>query len=166
MNSRGLDRASLAQLSDALTAVARSVRQHRLFLQLGNLAGLEIRPHLYLIFARIAETQPVRITQLADAMEIDRSTVSRQVSELVEAGYVTRLADPEDGRSAFVALTSAGEEAQAGIVSAWRDVLARATADWSVSEIDSTARLLGHLARSVEQLVSSRVPSPVRAEPG
>lgn len=49
--------------------------------------------------------------QLGSAAAVSRTRVSRVVDELTRAGLVTREPNPDDGRSAFAALTVAGRAA-------------------------------------------------------
>ncbi|MDW8467652.1 MAG: MarR family transcriptional regulator [Burkholderiales bacterium] len=47
--------------------------------------------------------------ELADLATIDRSTLSRTVDRMAQAGWVVRLSDAEDARVTRIALTAAGE---------------------------------------------------------
>lgn len=47
-------------------------------------------------------------TQLCDRLMLEKSTVSRMVSQMAERQWVTRQADPDDGRRARVSLTDEG----------------------------------------------------------
>ena len=49
--------------------------------------------------------------QLGSAAAVSRTRVSRVVDELVRAGLVAREPNPDDGRSAFAAMTPAGRAA-------------------------------------------------------
>lgn len=147
------DRQQLDELNRSLTAIARIVRRHRTFSQLGKSAGAGIRPNLLLVFAKIAETQPVRVSELAEAMEVDRSTISRQVGELVTSGYVERIPDSADARAHFVALTRAGGVAQREIVKAWRKILGDATVDWTQKERQLLIDHLYRLASEIEKII-------------
>ena len=49
--------------------------------------------------------------QLGAVAAVSRTRVSRVVDELVRAGLVARAPNPDDGRSAFAALTPAGRAA-------------------------------------------------------
>jgi DNA-binding MarR family transcriptional regulator len=53
----------------------------------------------------------LRMLDLGEAVVLSRSRVSRVVDELVAAGYVTKVSNPDDGRSAFAELTPAGRSA-------------------------------------------------------
>jgi DNA-binding MarR family transcriptional regulator len=51
---------------------------------------------------------PVRVTDLAAALELDPSTVSRQVRQLEERGLVERTDDPDDRRAYRIGLSGEG----------------------------------------------------------
>jgi DNA-binding MarR family transcriptional regulator len=50
----------------------------------------------------------LRMSELGQRVVLSRTRVSRIVDELVAAGLVERLANPEDGRSSFAQLTDKG----------------------------------------------------------
>lgn len=52
---------------------------------------------------------PVRLSTLAELMSISRQACNQAVRQLEKAGYVTREADPNDGRARLLALTTAGK---------------------------------------------------------
>lgn len=52
---------------------------------------------------------PLRTGGLAEAVHSDPSTISRQVSYLVQQGLVERRPDPQDGRACVLAVTDKGE---------------------------------------------------------
>ncbi|GAA3514805.1 hypothetical protein GCM10022234_07180 [Aeromicrobium panaciterrae] len=72
----------------------------------------------------------LRLGDIADAMRLDASTVSRHVQQLADRGFVERGPDPEDGRASIITLT---EDGRAGLKSSFeqrRAILAEALADW------------------------------------
>ena len=52
----------------------------------------------------------LRMQELAGRVVLSRTRVSRVVDELVRAGLVQRVADPDDGRAAFAVLTKSGRD--------------------------------------------------------
>src|SRR4051794_21774905 len=58
-----------------------------------------------------APGQRLTMSQLGVVAAVSRTRVSRVVDELVRTGFVTREPNPDDGRSAFAALTPAGRAA-------------------------------------------------------
>jgi DNA-binding MarR family transcriptional regulator len=53
-----------------------------------------------------------RMSQLADALLLARSSCTRIVGRLEERGWVDRSADPDDGRVVWASLTRSGRSAQ------------------------------------------------------
>src|SRR3954451_1664903 len=60
------------------------------------------------LLGRIADTGPVRLSELAEWQEVDRSTMSTQVRRLEHLELVERESDPRDGRAVLVRATRAG----------------------------------------------------------
>src|SRR5688500_17905747 len=53
----------------------------------------------------------MRLSALAEALELDASTVSRHVKQLEDRGFLGRTSDPEDGRASRIEVTAAGRDA-------------------------------------------------------
>ncbi|WP_405163830.1 MarR family winged helix-turn-helix transcriptional regulator [Nocardia sp. NBC_01499] len=62
----------------------------------------------YDVLLELDGVPPLRMTDLGARVVLSRTRVSRLVTELETAGLVTREANPDDGRSAFVTITDAG----------------------------------------------------------
>ena len=93
---------------DAAAAVADScIRLMRGFArvktQLLALARDDVDWSARLLITWLAAEGPMRSSELADKVQSDPSTVSRQVASLVKDGYVERRADPVDGRASLLA---------------------------------------------------------------
>lgn len=69
--------------------------------------GLKI-PEWRLI-AILAERQPMTPQDIGRAGELDKITVSRAATALIDRGLMARSRNPEDGRSHFLALTDEGQ---------------------------------------------------------
>jgi DNA-binding MarR family transcriptional regulator len=80
---------------------------------------------------------PARVSQVADELQVDLSVASRQVTALHTAGYVTRVPDPQDGRSQKLRLTGAGKRALRKAQERSVEVLDQATRGWTDAEVDS-----------------------------
>ena len=90
-----------------------------------------------------------RVRTLAEAMHADPSTVSRQVSELVDLGLVRREADPNDGRATLLAITPQGTAALEDLRRRRRSVMASVLSDWPDDEIDQLSHLLHAFSAAV-----------------
>jgi DNA-binding MarR family transcriptional regulator len=61
--------------------------------------------------AMVAKRGPLRLSDLAQLESVSAPTITRTVAELEARGYVTRRADPEDGRAVLVEITQSGQTA-------------------------------------------------------
>ena len=60
------------------------------------------------VLSILDETGPLGITALAQLDRCSQPTMTGQVHQLVELGWVTKQPNPDDARSSLVALTGAG----------------------------------------------------------
>lgn len=79
--------------------------------ELQRTTGIPLGWYDVLLELAAAPGRRMRMSDLGGAVVLSRSRVSRVVDELVGRGYVTRTPNPDDGRSAFAALTPAGYKA-------------------------------------------------------
>jgi DNA-binding MarR family transcriptional regulator len=150
----------LLHLSRTLSATVRSARHPRLYRRIGEEANVDLSEHLYLLFNRIAEYQPVRMATLSTVMDLDRSTVSRQVAELSDAGYVQRVPDPDDRRSMILILTRTGEKLLDRVWQVWSRILQQLTAEWSAEERNTFTALFDSLSQALKELSGDDDPIP------
>ncbi len=137
---------TLDALEHALTRVARAMLRKGVPPALLAEGGQVDRAG-YWAMVRIGEVGcPVRLSDLATSMELDLSTVSRQVGHLVDAGLVTRAPDPGDGRARRVALTERGAAVLEAVRAARREELRRTLAGWDAAERGALAEVLTRLA--------------------
>lgn len=106
-----------------------------------------------MVLARLEALGPVRLTGLAQALGLDPSSVSRQVSALERFGLVLREKDPTDQRAQQLVLTERGTTAVATLQEARARALARLTPGWSSADIDD---LTDRLARFNTDLAAHR----------
>ena len=138
-----------ASLERALIQVARSI--FRLRVPEHALAEGEVVDRAgYWLMIRVSEHSPIRLSELADSVELDLSTVSRQMSDLVSKGLVTKVPDPNDGRASLLSLSDRGAAVLESVSEARRQVLAEVVADWSGEERTALAVGLVRLAAGLQ----------------
>src|SRR3954469_18142063 len=71
----------------------------------------DLRPTHGCVF-RFVREDGMRLTELASHGGITKQSAGELVGELVELGYVERIADPADKRAKLICLTERGREAQ------------------------------------------------------
>ncbi len=98
------------------------------------------------VLAELLERGPQRVGEIAQALGTDPSTVSRQVTALVEAGLVERRAHPGDGRAHLLAATESGTHRCVDGRRRRIEVVGAVLADWSPEDRLRLADLLGRFA--------------------
>ena len=145
----------LGDVSDDLIAVSDSfVRLMRAFArtkaQLLAAAEHDVEWSAQMVLRCLANSGPVRSSVVAEHLQADPSTVSRQVAALVKDGLIERRADPEDGRATLLVLTD-----QAGVVLKRHDDLryhhfAKMLSSWSERDLAKFAGLMRRFTEDYE----------------
>jgi DNA-binding MarR family transcriptional regulator len=100
----GLAIADIAVVADTFVELMRSFQRSRAKLLAAARHDVEWSAHVLLKV--LATEGPMRSSMLAERIESDPSTVSRQVAALVKDGLLERRADPEDGRACLLVPTA------------------------------------------------------------
>jgi DNA-binding MarR family transcriptional regulator len=64
----------------------------------------------YLLLHQLSVKGPAGVKTLAEVLQLDISTVSRQAATLEKKGYVDKVPDPVDRRAYFLQLTETGKQ--------------------------------------------------------
>jgi DNA-binding MarR family transcriptional regulator len=104
----------------------------------------------YWLLVRVSEQGSTRLSDLAERIELDTSTISRQIRDLVAAGLIARTPDPADGRAAFLSLTEQGATVVEAVSESRRRVLAQAIAGWTDEERNALASGLLRLGSGLQ----------------
>ncbi len=105
--------------------------------------GMPLRFYDVLLELAAAPERKLRMTDLADRVVLSRTRVSRLVEEMATLGLVVREQNPQDGRSAYAALTDLGlkryRQAAPGYLAGIEEHFARSLSD---RELKTLASLL------------------------
>lgn len=96
----------------------------------------------YVLLFQLVRRGPQRLSSLAECVHADVSTVSRQVSALVEHGLVEKRPDQHDRRAALLAATDDGLELFRKIRHERNAMFDAVLQGWSAQEITTLATLL------------------------
>jgi DNA-binding MarR family transcriptional regulator len=86
------------------------------------LAPVGLSTSAYSILSRTSSEGPLPLGELASRLAMDRTTLSRELTPLVDAGFLTATTDANDRRRRIVAMTGTG----AALVERARPLWARA----------------------------------------
>jgi DNA-binding MarR family transcriptional regulator len=102
----------------------------------------------YDVLVQLAEADgcALRMSELADAVLLSRSGLTRLVDRLVRDGYVERRSCPSDARGTFAVLTERGRQRlREASGTHLRGVAAHVTNRFTADELDTLAELLGRI---------------------
>ncbi|MER7696383.1 MULTISPECIES: MarR family winged helix-turn-helix transcriptional regulator [unclassified Streptomyces] len=129
---------ALEVIQRELTAFARRARA----------AAARMHPALplvsYTLLAHIDDRHGCRATDLATHYMLDKSTVSRQISNLEKLGLIERHPDPADHRIQVLHPTEAGTRALTATQASRRAAYQERLADWTAEDL---ARFADYLLR-------------------
>jgi DNA-binding MarR family transcriptional regulator len=108
LKPKGCSNAKLRQLT-------RRVSQHYDY----EMAKIGLKTTQYSLLSQVLHLGPIRPGDLAKAMVLDASTLTRNLKPLVAAGWVTIVSDI-DSRSHLVGLTEAGREKRSEAQRRWK----------------------------------------------
>nr|WP_189263689.1 MarR family winged helix-turn-helix transcriptional regulator [Streptomyces fuscichromogenes] len=134
-------------MTAAETAVETIQREMTVFARRARASAGRMHPELslvsYTLLGHLEERGGCRATDLAAHYALDKSTVSRQVAALEQAGLVERRLDPEDHRVQVLHLTEAGQEILAQVTQSRRAAFRERLADWPEADLVRFAAYLG-----------------------
>ena len=113
-----------------------------------ELAGAGLKTTQYSLLSHVLKLGPLRPGELARAMRMEASTLTRNVRPLVDAGWVTLQAG-EDARSRLVAITDAGRDKRQAARRCWLAAQQKLNARLGVERVLALHRLLDE---AMEQL--------------
>lgn len=135
-----------------LSAVLRLLRVQaaldaRFSATLGSIHGLALNEVLLLMNLDQAPLGRMRRVDLAAALAISQSSVTRMTAPLEKVGLVAREADPRDARVGYVALTDAGRQRVQEAIATLDQLSEGVFVDrWNPDEVAMLADLLGRLS--------------------
>jgi DNA-binding MarR family transcriptional regulator len=133
--------AALDELYQGLTTLSRRARD----------VGDDLHPGLslvaYTLLTQVDAEPGVRAADLAAHFCLDKSTLSRQLEQLISAGLLRREGEQPGRRGYVLTLTAAGRQHLDVAGRAVRDRLAERMADWNDDDIDAFGALVARFNR-------------------
>lgn len=110
----------------------------------------------------IAGRDQIRPSEIAEAMQVHPSLVTRQVRGLEADGYLEVTADPGDHRSCLISLTPAGSGQMARLQQAGLERFAKFVAEWDSAEVRTFTALLRKFEASKAAVAAAERQPPGR----
>lgn len=119
-----------------------------------RLAQIGIRPRQARVIDALARMEPASQVNLAREFGVTPASMSTMTSRMIDGGYITREADPQETRSNILRLTKQGHDLLSDIHTAWRDIDALIVARLGAEE----ASKLADLTRVLRDELGGRAP--------
>jgi DNA-binding MarR family transcriptional regulator len=113
--------------------------------------AIPVEPHrsldraAYVILRYLDEAGPQNVSALAARLNLDGSTVTRQVGAMEREGLIAREADPSDGRGTLVSATTSGLRRMSMVRLARAELYDEMLASWTEADRADLATLLHRL---------------------
>lgn len=98
------------------------------------------------LLGQLIEQGPMRLSDLAGSVQLDPSTVSRQVRALCDGGFTQVFEDPDDKRARLLQISDTGRAEVESVARELGDVMGRAVSDWVKADVETLTSLLSRLA--------------------
>lgn len=141
-----------AELLDAMLALVRGIDRVHSSGTLSERSGVTLERGLHPVVMTIAKLEPVRTTDLAAALALKTSTISRHLARLEQLGLVQRTGDPSDARASLLTLSDEGHHTHSVLTGAWQDILAEQLALAGSGDAGALAHQLDRVTRAFELL--------------
>jgi DNA-binding MarR family transcriptional regulator len=130
---------TISEIEQRLTLLARTLEG----LQRKRQYPLE-RAHYILLWV-ILRHGPQTVSSLAAHLQLDNSTVTRQVAVMEKSSLLERSANPEDGRSQLLSATQLGRDKAESMRQARIERIGNMMMGWAEKDQSELVRLLGRL---------------------
>ncbi|MGW2843532.1 MarR family winged helix-turn-helix transcriptional regulator [Streptomyces sp. NPDC001108] len=100
------------------------------------------------VLALLRQHGEMRISRLAELLDVDMSVTSRHVAHVAERGWIVRSPDPADKRSRILRLTPEGHDVLGDLNRRTTEMFAHNLSDWSDEEVGQLNTLLARLRDS------------------
>ena len=125
-------------VEDAVMSLMMTLGRRMRHKQSGDMVDFSAFP----ILKVLSHQGPMRLSALAQALDLDASTVSRHARQLEDRGLLERTGDPDDGRASRVAVSEQGQNCLARGFAARRQLITYALDGMSAAEQDTLRDLL------------------------
>lgn len=131
-------------------------------------ASREIRPYLWGkgknaldvgqgdVLNFVGEAGPSRLGDLARALRVDPSTITRAVERLERSGLARRVGSPDDGRGVNVVLTPQGKSLYRRLAYTSGIVFEQIINEFTPEEMDTLGDLLERMVKSIDRFIEEQ----------
>lgn len=140
---------TIQALTETFAVMTRTAASPALMHRIHELSGVTLHRSALATVWRLANFGPQLISELAEGVGVDVSTMSRLLRQLERDGLVARGRHGSDQRCVQIALTPAGVRAHERVSAARTAMLTEILEDWPERDRAAFVRLLGRFAEDL-----------------
>lgn len=149
VRSRSARAEAVASIEQSVVTIIRELSLASVKDALISQTGVSLERAGFGVLRRVAAGGELRVSDLAQSLGVDTSTMSRHVKSLERDGFLERTGDPADRRVAIVSLTPSGADALELLRAARHRFFDEIMDDWSERDREVLAPLLARFATDV-----------------
>lgn len=156
----------LDSVDQLVLSLDQEVRQSRdeIAKYASRLSGVDLSYTDLLILEQMKLDGTTRMTELAQAVGVTSTTVTRRIHGLEKYDLILRTPDGQDGRASIVRLSEKGQQVADLACRTRFDILRGALEDWSVEDAELLLALSGRLRADTRRVWMARHLEPVILE--
>jgi DNA-binding MarR family transcriptional regulator len=121
-----------------------------------RLTGVDMSYTALLILEQMKDDGTTRMTELAQAVGVTSTTVTRRIQDLEKCGLILRTPDSQDGRASVVNLSKEGRQVADVVGRARFEILRGALEDWSEEDLECLLALFERLRADTQRVWMAR----------
>jgi DNA-binding MarR family transcriptional regulator len=115
-----------------------------------RLKGQEITLTQCEVLLALAESGPIRQTDLADQILVNKATLIPMIERLERQGWIKKQSNADDHRSYFLALTDAGKKCSDQVKGAMKKIARDLSYEMGARNTDALSEILDKIAKTIE----------------
>lgn len=147
---------AFAQLELALSAITRRLSSREVVDEIGRRARCELTPTALGLLEHLASSGPLRVSDVAECMRVDKSTMTQRLQALDVGDLITRASDPADRRVSVIKISGTGRRLVARVRAVRLQLLRDALPESSLEQLAGAAEILDRINRAQTTSVTDR----------
>ena len=119
-----------------------------------SLSEFDITIPMYRVLVALRDGQSRMLNQIAQALDVEQSTLSRQITTMVKLGLVSRTRPDENGRIVQIVITDHGRQVVEKMIPVAQNLESIAIGDCSNDDIDATKQVLRKIYTNMRPSIS------------
>jgi DNA-binding MarR family transcriptional regulator len=154
--SQTMQRGDASAIQDAISTIVAWSTRNDVYQETMRRARCDLPQGPVWLLARLARSEPIRLSEVATAFGVDKSTITPQAQRLEREGLIARKPDPRDRRAALLHVTRTGHAALSRLHKTRASMFEEILADWPERERAQAVKVLTRLAGQLDDWMLTR----------